>query len=236
MTILFDADSLIFASCYRTRINGEKPDDIYYRDIRDAQDKYSEQFMKMINDLDEHFDIQNILTFSGSSGNFRKMITPTYKANRKKQEKPPLLYELHNFVKQTYNSIYTRGLETDDLVAANWNRIKNEVGRDQVLIVSIDKDYKQFPAMIYNYVKKEIYDITEDQALYNFYSQCVIGDSADNVNYFKGKGVKFAEKYYKGCKTKYQYTRKLYELFKQEYKSKAKEKYSECYHLLKLRI
>jgi len=236
MTILFDADSLIFASCYRTRINGEKPDDIYYRDIRDAQDKYSEQFMKMINDLDEHFDIQNILTFSGSSGNFRKMITPTYKANRKNQEKPPLLYELHNFVKKTYNSIYTRGLETDDLVAANWNRIKNEVGRDQVLIVSIDKDYKQFPAMIYNYVKKEIYDITEDQALYNFYSQCVIGDPADNVNYFKGKGVKFAEKYYKGCKTKYQYTRKLYELFKQEYKSKAKEKYSECYHLLKLRI
>ena len=236
MTVLFDADSLIFASCYRTRINGEKPDDIYYRDPKDAQDKYSEQFMKIVNDIDELFDVQNVLTFSGSSGNFRKMITPKYKANRKKQEKPPLLYDLHKFVKQTYNSIYTRGLETDDLVAENWNRIKNDVGRDQVLIVSIDKDYKQFPALIYNYVKKEVYDITEAEALYNFYEQMIAGDTADNVNYFKGKGKKFAEKYFKDCKTKYQYTRRLYELFKKEYKSKAKEKYAECYHLLKLRI
>ena len=236
MTILFDADSLIFASCYRTRIDGEKPDDIYYRDIKDAQDKYSEQFMKIVNDIDEIFDVKNVITFSGSSGNFRKMITPTYKANRKKQEKPPLLYDLHQFVKDTYNSVYTRGLETDDLVAQQWNKIKNDSGRDEVLIVSIDKDYKQFPALIYNYVRKEVYDITEDQALYNFYEQCIVGDSADNVNYFKGKGKAFAKKYYEGCKSQYQYTKRLYELFKQEYKSKAKEKFSECYHLLKLRI
>lgn len=236
MTILFDADSLIFASCYRTRIDGEKPDDIYYRDIKDAQDKYSEQFMKIVNDIDEIFDVKNVITFSGSSGNFRKMITPTYKANRKKQEKPPLLYDLHQFVKDTYNSVYTKGLETDDLVAQQWNKIKNDSGRDEVLIVSIDKDYKQFPALIYNYVRKEVYDITEDQALYNFYEQCIVGDSADNVNYFKGKGKAFAKKYYEGCKSQYQYTKRLYELFKQEYKSKAKEKFSECYHLLKLRI
>ena len=63
----------------------------------------------------------------------------------------------------------------------------------------------------------------------------MIIDGTDNVNYFRGKGVKFAKNYYKDCKTDYQYRRKLYELFKQEYKSKAKEKYSECYNLLKLR-
>ena len=86
----------------------------------------------------------------------------------------------------------------------------------------------------YHYKHKEILDISEDDALYNFYEQMIMGDSADNVNFFKGKGRKFAEKYFLECKTKYQYTRKLYELFKQEYKSKAKEKYSECYNLLKL--
>jgi hypothetical protein len=63
----------------------------------------------------------------------------------------------------------------------------------------------------------------------------IAGDSADNVNYFKGKGKKFAEKYYEGCRTKYQYTKKLYKLFKEQYKSKAREKYIECYNLLKLR-
>ena len=80
-----------------------------------------------------------------------------------------------------------------------------------------------------------VLDITEEQAMYNFYEQMIAGDTADNVNYFKGKGKKFAEKHYANCTTKYQYTRKLYELFKEKYKSKAREKYAECYHLLKLR-
>ena len=63
----------------------------------------------------------------------------------------------------------------------------------------------------------------------------IIGDTADNVNYFKGKGKKYAEKYLKECDTKYQYTRKMLELFQQDYKDKARQKYAECYHLLKLR-
>ena len=63
----------------------------------------------------------------------------------------------------------------------------------------------------------------------------IVGDTADNVNYFKGKGIKFAEKYYEDCDTKFQFTKRLYFLFKRKYKSKAKEKYAECYHLLKLR-
>ena len=62
----------------------------------------------------------------------------------------------------------------------------------------------------------------------------IVGDTADNVNYFKGKGVKFSQNYFKDCKTKYQYTKKMYELFRKEYKGKAKLKYIECYNLLKL--
>ena len=63
----------------------------------------------------------------------------------------------------------------------------------------------------------------------------IVGDTADNVNYFKGKGKRFAEKYLEECETKYQYTRKMYELFQKEYKGKARQKYTECYHLLKLK-
>ncbi len=63
----------------------------------------------------------------------------------------------------------------------------------------------------------------------------IVGDTADNVNYFKGKGKAFAKKYYKHCKTKYQYTKQLYNLFRKEYKGKARQKYVECYNLLKLR-
>jgi len=235
MILLVDADSLIFASCYKKR---EHPDDEkYYTDIADARNKFDEQYMSIVNHLEEMYNIDRVVTFNGSKGNFRKLITRNYKANRKKQEIPPLLHEMHQFVKDQYDSIYGYGVETDDMVARYWYNLTKELGRNEVMIVSIDKDYKQFPCLMYNYhyKHKEILDISEDEALYNFYEQMIVGDTADNVNYFKGKGKRFAEKYYKDCITKYQYTRKLYELFKQEYKGKARQKYIECYNLLKLR-
>ena len=234
MILLIDADSLIFASCYRKRENPE--DEKYYTEIADARNKFDSQFMEIVNRLEEIYTIDKVITFSGSKGNFRKLLSKTYKANRKKNELPPLLNEMHQFVKDQYDSIVGYGVETDDMVARYWYKLSQQFGRDEVCIVSIDKDYKQFPCLMYNYhyKHKEILDISEDEALYNFYEQMIMGDTADNVNFFKGKGRKFAEKYFLECKTKYQYTRKLYELFKQEYKSKAKEKYSECYNLLKL--
>jgi hypothetical protein len=144
---------------------------------------------------------------------------------------------MHDFVKEQYDSIVGYGVETDDMVARYWKQISDDIGRDEVMIVSIDKDYKQFPCLMYNYHYKhrQVLDISEEDALYNFYEQMIAGDTADNVNYFKGKGKRFAEKYYADCQNKFQYTRKLYELFKKEYKGKAKEKYAECYNLLKLR-
>ena len=235
MILLVDADSLIFASCYRKR---EKQDDEkYYTNIEDARNKFDQQFMKIVNDLEEIYTVDEVRVFSGSKGNFRKQLTRTYKANRNKQELPPLLSEMHQFVKDHYDSIYCYGLETDDLVARYWKQLSDEIGRDNVMIVSIDKDYKQFPALIYNYhyAHREVLNISEDEALYNFYEQMIIGDTADNVNYFKGKGKRFAEKYLDDCVTHYQYTKKIYELFKQQYKGKAKLKYIECYNLLKLR-
>jgi len=235
MILLIDADSLIFASCYRKRETPE--DEKYYTDISDSRNKFDQQFMSIVNDLEEKYTIDKVITFSGSKGNFRKLLAKKYKANRKKQELPPLLHPMHNYVKQQYDSIFGYGVETDDMVARYWFKLSEQFGRNEVMIVSIDKDYKQFPCLIYNYhwKHKEILDISEEQALFNFYSQMIEGDTADNVNYFKGKGKRFAEKYFVDCETKYQYTRKLYELFKQNYKSKAREKYIECYNLLKLR-
>tara|TARA_R110000868_G_scaffold135512_3_gene348054 strand:- start:4583 stop:5296 length:714 start_codon:yes stop_codon:yes gene_type:complete len=235
MILLVDADSLVFASCFRTK---NTPDELpYYTKIEDSITKFDEQFQKIVNDLEQEYDIEKVISFNGCKGNFRKQITKNYKANRKKQELPPLLHPMHQYVKDTYKSKYGYGIETDDMVARYWYTLSKEFGRDNVIIVSIDKDYKQFPCLMYNYHYKHkmILDISEDEALYNFYEQMIMGDTADNVNYFMGKGKKFAEKYYKDCKTKYQYTKKLYELFKLQYKSKAKLKYIECYNLLKLR-
>lgn len=235
MILLVDADSLIFASCYKKREH--KDDERFYTDIEDCKAKFDEQFMSIVNKLEDMYPVERVITFSGSKGNFRKLITPVYKANRKVENIPPLLNEMHQFVKDEYDSVWGYGIETDDIVARYWYNLSNEIGRDNVMIVSIDKDYKQFPCLIYNYHYKHkvVLDISEDEALYNFYEQMIVGDTADNVNYFKGKGKKYAEKYLADCNTKYQYTRKMLELFQEKYKGKARQKYAECYHLLKLR-
>jgi 5'-3' exonuclease len=235
MILLVDADSLIFASCYRKR---ETPDDNpHFEKLSDASDKFNEQLMGIVNHLEDFYDIDKVIIFNGSKGNFRKLITKKYKANRKDSQIPPLLNDMHQWVKDNHNSVYGYGVETDDMVARYWNDLSKEFGRNEVMIVSIDKDYKQFPCLMYNYHYKHrvVYDITEEEALYNFYEQMIIGDSADNVNYFKGKAKKFAEKYLADCNSHYQYTKRMYQLFKQEYKGKAKQRYIECYNLLKLR-
>jgi len=235
MILLVDADSLVYASCCKKR---ETPDDTYHQtDISEARNKFDEQFMAIVNSLEEMYEIEKVITFNGSRGNFRKYIGDQYKENRTQYEKPPLLFEMHDYVKSQYDSIVGYGVETDDMVARFWKKLSEEIGRNNVMIVSIDKDYRQFPCLLYNYHYKhrEIYDISEEQAMYNFYEQMIAGDASDNVNYFKGKGKRFCEKYYADCETEYQYRKQLYKLFKEKYKSKAKEKYSECYNLLKLR-
>jgi|TARA_R110000765_G_scaffold408619_1_gene506443 5'-3' exonuclease len=234
MILLIDADSLIFASCFKAKA---KPDEEkHYKNIEDSIAKFDEQFMKIVNDMEEIYEIDKVITFNGSTGNFRKLITPKYKANRT-APKPILLNEMHKWVKETYQSISACGLETDDIVAHYWHSISSQIGRDNVMIVSIDKDYKQFPCLLYNYhyKHKKIYNISKQEALYNFYEQMITGDTADNINYFFGKGKAFAKKYLSGCNTKYKYTKKIYQLFKKQYKAKGKQNYIECYHLLKLR-
>ena len=131
MILLVDADSLIFASCYKKREH--KDDERFYTDIEDSKAKFDEQFMSIVNKLEDMYNVERVITFSGSKGNFRKLITPKYKANRINTPKPILLQEMHQWVKEEYNSIYGHGVETDDLVAKYWYELSKEVGRDNAV-------------------------------------------------------------------------------------------------------
>tara|TARA_R110000868_G_scaffold392431_1_gene663050 strand:- start:1939 stop:2646 length:708 start_codon:yes stop_codon:yes gene_type:complete len=233
MIVLLDADSLVWAACYDNE-NGN-----YYEDALDAVHKYDKSFARLINEIGELTSIEDVITFSGSRGNFRKYIGSrnTYKANRDNSTIPNHLGTVHSYLRSDYNAVRGYGVETDDMVARAWKRIADDQGRENVLIASIDKDYRQLPCLLYNYHYKHrtLNDISYQDSLYNFYEQMVSGDQSDNVNYFLGKGPSFCKKYFAECKTEYQYIKKLFLLFKERYKSKAREKYIECYSLLRLK-
>ena len=234
MIVLVDADSLIWSSCYKQK---EQPQDEQYHTIENAKLKFDEVFMAIINTIEETHEIDKVLTFANALGNFRKQISKSYKANRIGREIPPILNELQAYVKEQYESIAGYGVETDDVVATYWTNLTNTFGRNEVIIVSIDKDYKQLPCLMYDYhINKQCYyDFTKEQALYNFYEQMIIGDTADNVNFCKGYGLKYVQKAFKDCLSEYSLIKVTFSLFKKIYKHKAREKFLECKLLLKLK-
>jgi len=84
-------------------------------------------------------------------------------------------------------------LETDDVVAYLSSLIDG-------IICSPDKDLKQMPGAFYNYKElgtekhKGVEIVTPREALRNFYTQLLVGDSTDNVNGVTNMGIVKADK------------------------------------------
>jgi 5'-3' exonuclease len=128
-----------------------------------------------------------------TAGSHRYSFYPEYKANRKKLEKPRFLKELTAYAIETLGFCRVDGYEADDLV----NMCKEQLGQN-VLIAHTDKDLDQIPGNHFNYKKPEFYDISEDTAQLNLWTQVITGDSIDNIKGIPGKGAKFAEEVFSG--------------------------------------
>jgi|SRR5210317_2527989 len=212
MVVLIDADSLVYSCSYGVETEVE------------ALTKFDEVLMYIVNDIDEYYDVEFYYVYHGSRGrNFRYDVDENYKANRK-GERPEFFKALSNYVRQEYEAISAEGEEVDDKIARDWRSL-NEQGKE-VCIVSIDKDYLQLPALIYNYSinRRGFTRVTEQMARHNFYTQVLTGDPSDNIKGAPGIGPKKAEKLLEGCTTDFSYLRTLVST----YKEKVPEKPLEC--------
>ena len=236
MKVIFDADSLIYASCFKNKEERNDKDDLFIDDVEIAMNKFNKGLDFIIEELSEQVEVTGLIVCNGSINNFRNEVSKEYKANRT-IKRPPILSELHKLVKQKYNSYWGDGVETDDVVATLWNKEVIANGIHSVIIASLDKDYKQFPCWFYDYhyKRRELIKITEEEALNNFYSQMIVGDSADNINYCKGFGKAYAKKALKEAKNEFSFVRKTYKLYKEIHQDKAKEMFNEAKLLLTLK-
>jgi hypothetical protein len=57
---------------------------------------------------------------------------------------------------------------------------------DETIICTIDKDLLQIPGRHYNFVKSEFKTISPVEGVFNFYWQCIMGDTSDNILGFDG--------------------------------------------------
>jgi len=216
MVAIFDIDSLVYSSCFSAE------------ELDEAVEGFYGRYEHALYNLKRRYKIDKVVPVGFCTNNYRHRISLTYKAHRN-SEKPPFFNELVATLKEEMNILTRSGIETDDLVAKLWSHY----GAEESIIVSIDKDYRQFPCIMYNYLKDEVEVITEDEAYYNFMEQMVCGDRADNIKPLKGYGPKWCEKNFAG-KTKWGVLRAVYGLYKPKYRSKAKEVFMNTYYLLKL--
>lgn len=157
-----------------------------------------------------------------SDGNFRKTVSPEYKANRKKEDRPILLPDLEEFLIRSWGAIRAVGCEADDYMGT-FQMTNRELGIDSV-ICTIDKDLNTIPGKHYNFVKCKWNDVSEDDATFFFYKQMMMGDSTDGVAGCPGIGLKKAEKallpYHGNESELYQV---VYEQYKESYPQLAPE-------------
>lgn len=155
--------------------------------------------------------------------NFRKKISPSYKANRDEQKRPDYLEPLREWLVTEWGATVSDGNEADDElgIAQTGSRqylrevdgVGNQIVGYTTVICSLDKDLRQVPGHHYSWEitgtsvlgkqwKKEAEHlfVTEQEGLFNFYWQLVMGDAADNVPGFDGKMrakvPKFLESHY----------------------------------------
>jgi len=124
--------------------------------------------------------------------NFRKELATIlpYKAHR--STKPASLSKMEEYLKYK-KAITIDYLEADDCISAASFENKNSV------ICSQDKDLDTVPSLRYNPSSNQIYEVSEQDALYNFYLQLIIGDKTDNIPSAYGCGKVYAAKVLKEC-------------------------------------
>jgi len=156
--------------------------------------------------------------------NFRNLIYPDYKKQRKHSERPVHFKAIRNWLLVSQNAIVTHGLEPDDLMAIRAQELTT-LGTP-FTIVTNDKDMMQIPGDHYNWSKHTFKTVKPWDAMYSLYTQILVGDSIDNVKGCPGIGPAKARTALKGATTEEELLDATFEAYKKAYsgdEAKAKE-------------
>lgn len=127
----------------------------------------------------------------GDVKNFRKILFPQYKANRK--PKPEIYQYVYNLIRDKYGFTSLPYLEGDDTCRIIFED-ENYKPEYQKVIVSIDKDFYSVPCNFFRDLNNNtiIENIGKNKAEQHLYYQVLVGDTADNY-----KGIpNFGDKKY----------------------------------------
>lgn len=128
----------------------------------------------------EEVEFKRMELFLTGKGNYRERLATIrpYKGNRT-AERPVHYAAIRRYMTERWKAETVDGMEADDMLAIIAHQ--EDYDPDRVLIVSMDKDLMTVPGRLYNFKRKKFYHVTPQQALLNFYKQCLTGDVVDNI-------------------------------------------------------
>lgn len=218
---IIDGDTLIYLSTYNKK---DAP-------IKSLEDCYNDMD-SLLNNIFQATRTTHYLLYLTIGKNFRYNIEPTYKENRKKQEKPPFFYEVRQYLIDNWKASYIEEYESDDLCIST-RKLLRQQGVD-CFISSPDKDIKKTVGECFDYKKFEWSDTRHGEAYEYFFRSMIEGDNADGVPGLKGYGKAFVDKLFKD-NTKY--PELVLRTYIDYYNSNDKgiEEYYKSYKLLKIK-
>ena len=193
LTILMDADMLIYASSAAVEVETDWGNDIWslHSNVGDAKDSFESSVKSIVTSVlrkTKHKGEHKIIMCLSDTTNFRYQVFPEYKGSRKGKRKPVCYKGLLKYVEETYECCRYPNLEGDDCLGYLATTLDNSI------VVSGDKDLHGVPCRLYDHLKDEFYVITQEEADRFHLYQTLIGDTCDGYSGCPGVGKVTAEK------------------------------------------
>lgn len=148
-----------------------------------------------VENIKEQAKADHVTMCISHQNNFRKLLNPEYKANRKATRKPMCFVPAKEYVMKNYHYEIQPWLEADDVIGI----LATYDNGEERIVVSEDKDLLTIPGMHWDIKNQTLWEQDKDTADYLFYKQALTGDSVDNYQGCPGIGPKKAEKILNEC-------------------------------------
>lgn len=197
--LLLDGDIFAYQIASAAEVPIHWGDDLWtlHSDMEECRVKLEDRLLS----IKDRLEADDFIVALSDTENFRKAVYPYYKANRLDKRKPLVLKPLREWIESTFNTYRRPGLEGDDVLGILSTRKRKS--DEEFIIVSLDKDMKTIPGLLYNDGKPElgIRRVTPKEADYWFLFQTLTGDTTDNYPGCPGIGPKKATDILEGFTT-----------------------------------
>ena len=186
MTLLIDADWLLYAACSACEYDIRWDEWIHTLHLEQSDAK--SYITGQVNRWQEVTGHKSVVMCLSSYPTFRHQLSPDYKANRVGRRKPLGLRDMRAWLEDQYDVRCHQNLEADDVMGI---LMTNGSYQDPIMVTA-DKDMRTIPGKLLRMDKMEVNDVGD--ANRNWMIQALVGDTSDNYPGLKGFGPVKAEK------------------------------------------